>query len=277
MPIAFSSGVHRRPSGPRPSPSLRPSFQKLLIFCAFFGALWVSFVPAAPRGQGAQKSSLDRPSSQAAEQQGFDPTLRDGLYVLQRGDEITIKVFRVPELEETLKIRPDGKISILLLDDIDAAGLTTKELRAKLTTGYSEFFHEPQVSVILRTGADLKVYVGGEVQQPGVIPLLGDLTALAAVLQAGGFKTSAKTDSTILIRNNGHEARIVQKLNLKDVLNNGKGDVELRPFDVVYVPASRIARADRFVEQYGRDILPVTLTGGFTYVFGGPGALLGLP
>jgi polysaccharide biosynthesis/export protein len=281
MPIAsFCSGINRRTSNLRCSPFARLSLRGAFVFFVFFPGLCLCCAPAALLAQVTQKSASDRPSIQvglvAPQQASFTPTLRDGLYVLQRGDEITIKVFRLPELEETLRIRPDGKISVLLLDDIDAAGLTTRELRARLFVRYSEFFQEPQVSVILRSGADLKVYVGGEVTQPGVIPLLGDLTALAACLQAGGFKPTARTDNAILIRNNGHEAPIVEKLNLKDALNKGRGDVELKPFDVVYVPPSKVARADRFVQQYTRDLLPITLTGGFSYILGQPAALFGL-
>jgi polysaccharide export outer membrane protein len=187
-------------------------------------------------------------------------------YVLQRGDEISIKIFNLPELDETLKIRPDGRISAVLLDDVDAAGLTTDQLDALLTELYSQFYRDPQVTVIVRDFANLKVYVGGEVANPGPLDLTGKLTALWAVLQAGGFRNTARTDSVILLRKGNNDVTMVSKLNLKEVMNKGTPDVVLRPFDVVYVPMSRIAKVNKFVDQYMVQLLPITLTGGFTYL-----------
>lgn len=273
MSIIFSPGFDRQARQFVRCRSANRSITNARVLHLILGALCLNCFSVAAFAQ-VKPTSSPAPASLASDLPSPDPMLRDGLYVLQKGDEITIKVFRLPELEETLRVRPDGKISLQLLDDIQAAGLTTKELRAKLTTGYSEFFQDPKVSVILRNGADLKVYLGGEVGQPGVVPLLGDLTALSAVLQVGGFKTTAKTDSVILIRNNGHNAPVVQKLNLKGALNTGKGDIELRPFDVVYVPASRIAHVDRFMEQYGREVIPANLNGGFTYLLGQPASVV---
>jgi protein involved in polysaccharide export with SLBB domain len=190
-------------------------------------------------------------------------------YRLQTGDDLTIKVFNRPELEETLRIRPDGKLSLVLLPDIQAAGCTPSALEQTLTKRYAEFFQDPRVTVIVRSFANQKVYVSGEVGQPGMIALTGELTALNAVLQAGGFKNSARTDSVILLRKDEHDQPLARRLNLRDVLHKGKaGDVVLQPFDVVYVPKSRIAKVDQFVEQWVRQVLPGTLTGGFSYISG---------
>jgi len=193
--------------------------------------------------------------------------VRDGYYVLQVGDELTLRVFEQSQLDETIRIRPDGRISAMLLQDIPAAGRTTQELRTQLTEQYARFFRDPQVSVIVRQFSNLKIYVGGEVGQPGTIALNGDVTALSAILQAGGLKTTARTDSVVLLRNvDGHAT--ADRLNVKDILSTGTGDVKLQAFDVVYVPASRIAKVDRFVDQYMRQLIPLTLTGGFSYIFG---------
>jgi protein involved in polysaccharide export with SLBB domain len=187
-------------------------------------------------------------------------------YVLQRGDEITIKVFNIPDLLDTVIVRPDGKITVLLLDDVEAAGLTVPDLDARLTTGYSKFFREPQVSVIVRSFSNLRVYVGGEVGQPGPVSLRGDVTALEAILQVGGFTPSARMDSVILLRNDGNDRPLAQKLNFKELLSKGGVDIGLQPFDVLYVPVSRIAKVDRFVDQYVRQMLPISLTAGFSYI-----------
>jgi polysaccharide biosynthesis/export protein len=190
-------------------------------------------------------------------------------YVLQAGDEITIKVFNNDDLLDTVMIRPDGMISVLLLDDVEAAGLTASALDAKLTTGYAKFFRDPQVTVIVRNFANLRVYVGGEVGQPGPVPLRGEVTALQAIIQVGGFRPTARLDSVILLRNDGTDRPVVSKLNFKELLDKKQPDVALQPFDVLYVPLSRIAKADKFVDQYMRQLLPISLTGGFTYILDG--------
>lgn len=195
-------------------------------------------------------------------------------YVIRAGDELTLKVFNHPELEETLQVRPDGKISVLLLDEVDADGLTVAELDDVLTAGYSMFIREPQVSVIVRSFSHHKVYVGGEVSSPGAIELSGDLTALAAVIRAGGFKTTASTDSVILLRNDGKGKPIVAKLDLKAVVKGAESDVVLQPYDVVFVPMSGIAKVDRFVDQYMRQLLPISLNAGFTYLLSGSAVVI---
>lgn len=190
-------------------------------------------------------------------------------YMLQRGDQITIKVFGQPALDDTVKVRPDGRISVLLLDDIKAADLTAEALDAALTAGYSKFFRAPEVTVIVRTFSNRLVYVGGEVGQPRAIELDNDLTALSAILQAGGFTRSARTNSVVLLRNDGNNRPVMQTLDMNKVLAKGEGDLSLQPFDVIFVPKSRIATVDQFVDQYMRQLIPISVTTGFTYLFGG--------
>ena len=194
--------------------------------------------------------------------------LRDGNYVLQVGDELLIKAFEHSDLDETVRIRPDGRISVQLIPDITAADLTPSELSSALDRAYKKFFTEPRISVIVRSFAAERVYVGGEVLQPGVLPISGDVTILGAVMQAGGFRPTARKDSILLLRNDGQGGKSVQLVNVKRLLSKGGSDMKLQPFDVVYVPQSRIAKVDQFVDQWIRQVLPGTLTGGFTYLFG---------
>jgi polysaccharide biosynthesis/export protein len=189
-------------------------------------------------------------------------------YVLQAGDQIEIKVANLPDLDNTVVIRPDGKISLLLLDDVDAAGRTPRQLDDVLTAGYAAHYREPKLTVVVRGFANLKVYVGGEVNQPSMVPLNGRLTAVGALFMAGGFRNTAKTDSVILIRNSGTGSPVAQRLNVKEILTKGKPDVVLQPFDVLYIPKTTIAKIDQFVDQYVKSVLPLNLNGGFTYIFG---------
>jgi protein involved in polysaccharide export with SLBB domain len=189
-------------------------------------------------------------------------------YVLQPGDQIEIRVQNIQELENTVTIRPDGRISLLLLDAVQASGLTPSQLDESLTALYATHYKDPKLTVIVRGFANLKVYVGGEVKQPSMVPLQGQLTAVAAIFAAGGFLNTARTDSVILIRNSGNGGAVLRKLDLKAVLTKGQPDLMLQPFDILYAPKSTIAKIDQFVDQYIKQVLPLTLTGGFTYLFG---------
>jgi len=189
------------------------------------------------------------------------------IYVIERGDELSIKVFGRPELDDTVTVRSDGRISALLVTDLTAAGLTPLQLSVALAERYEKFFREPQVSAIVRRAAGLKVFVGGEVGQPGVVALVGELTALAAVYQAGGFKPSARTDSVVLLRDTHADKPLTLRLNLKRVDVKDRATA-LQPRDVIYVPTSRIAKVDTFVDRYVRQLIPISMTAGFSYVVG---------
>jgi len=238
-----------------------------LALCA---GSWLACIPMHARQQpdGAPQAAA------AASTQARIQTARNGHYLLQRGDEIAIKVLDVPELNENLIIGPDGRISVFLLHEVEAAGMTVEELRQTLTARYAEYYREPKVNVILRSFANLKVLVGGEIERPGLIPLAGEVTAVSAIFQAGGFRPTARKDSVILIRNDGQDRPLAFTLNLKEVLEKGKPDVSLKPFDVIYVPMSKIARLDQVIDQYVRQLIPMTLSGGFTYLLGNSSALI---
>lgn len=221
-------------------------------------------------GQGAQAVDSKAVGPQPQAKTRPDPGGEAAEYVLQRGDELEIKVFNIPELTEALRIRPDGKISLQLLDEITAAGLATNQLKVLLTNEYAKHYRNPRVTVIVKSFSNLNVYVGGEVAQPGVIPIRGDLTAVAAILQAGGVKETARTKEIFLLRNSGEVGKpLVKKIDLNDILAKGKPDVPLQPFDVVYVPKSGIARVGQFMRQYVRELLPISVNAGFSYLLGG--------
>lgn len=190
-------------------------------------------------------------------------------YVLQAGDELELKVYDLPELAQKLKVRPDGRISLLLLDELMAAGSTPANLTEAIRKGYSQHFRNPRVTIVVTSFMNQNVYIGGEVNQPRLIALNGRLSAAAAVFYAGGLKNTAKTKEIIILSNTGKNAARVTKLNLEEVLTKGAPDVELQPFDVVFVPKSRIARLDQFVDQYLKQLQPISTNMGFSYLLGG--------
>lgn len=188
-------------------------------------------------------------------------------YRLQPGDEIEIKFFYNPSLNERLFIRPDGKISLQLIDELSVAGLTPSQLDEILTKRYATEIKEPELTVIVRSFVAQRIYVGGEVTSPQLIPLTGRMTVLQSIFRAGGFRDTAHPSSVIVIRKNAENRPFGIKVDLNGVMKGKKGvrDIELLPYDIVYVPKKTIAKVDLFVDQYIRQLIPVRPGFGFTY------------
>lgn len=173
-------------------------------------------------------------------------------YVIRSGDQLDIKFFYNPELNESVTVRPDGKISLQLVDEVQASGLQPAELDAMLTEAYSRELKKPMVTVIIRSFKGQRIYVGGEVNQQRELELPAGMTVLQAVFQAGGFKETASPENTILIRLGSNNEPVPIKIDLKNAMH-GQGDgvnLALLPNDIVYIPKSAIAEADKWVNQY---------------------------
>jgi len=178
-------------------------------------------------------------------------------YFIQPGDQLDIKFFYNLELNETLTVRPDGKISLQLVDEVQAAGLKPSQLDKVLTEKYAYELKKPVVTVIVKSFGGQRIYVGGEVNKQGLITIAGNMTPLQAVLNAGGFKETANPESTIIIRKGLGNKPVPIAMNLEDAMHgkSGSADFLLQPDDIVYVPKSAIAKANKFVNQYIENLL----------------------
>jgi protein involved in polysaccharide export with SLBB domain len=189
-------------------------------------------------------------------------------YFIQPGDELDIKFFYNPILNEAIVVRPDGKISLQLVDEVRAAGLTPAQLDDVLTQKYAKELKKPAVTVIVRSFTGWQVYVGGEVNTPGLINLAVGMTALQAVINAGGLRETAEPTGAIVIRKGRDNKPIPFRVDLNETIY-GKGDTsnfQLKPSDIVYVPKSSIAKANKFVNQYiERLLLFRGINFGFSY------------
>lgn len=188
-------------------------------------------------------------------------------YTIQPGDTLDIKFFYNPELNETVVVRPDGFISLQLVDEVKAAGLEPKQLTRQLVELYSRDLKKPVVTVIVKSFDGQRVYVGGEVNLQGLITMPVGLTVLQAVMQAGGFRPTALPSETLVIRKGPDRRPVPIKVDLAAVLDGTAegGDFRLQSEDVVYVPKSPIAKANQFVNQYIENLL---LFKGVTFGFG---------
>jgi polysaccharide biosynthesis/export protein len=157
-------------------------------------------------------------------------------YVIGADDVLRISVWKEPDLSEMLPVRPDGKISMPLLNDIPAAGLTPLQLKDSITEKLKKFIADPRVTVVVTAMNSQRIFVSGEVLHSGPIQLLPHMTILQALSQAG-FNQFANLKGIYLLRTeNGKQEKI--PFNYKDVIkgNHPEQNILLKPGDTVVVP-----------------------------------------
>lgn len=200
-------------------------------------------------------------------------------YKFDVGDVFDIKFFYNSELSDSATVRPDGKINLQLVGELPAKGLTPQQLEQNIKEAYRGIIRRPTVSVIARKFAVQKIFVGGEVTTPGVVPLDGRLTALQAIMSVGGFKNSAQTDSVVVLKNNGQADAAYFILDLNAHLqHDSMQDAELGPYDVVFVPKRKISEIASFFKENINEIFPFYKNSGITFPFMyylNPGAIQG--
>ena len=184
----------------------------------------------------------------------------------QVDDRIAIRSYYDPQFNQELVVRPDGKISPLLLGDVDVLGKTPAELRTLLLAEYTRMAGSPDIIVALADSADLSIYLGGEVKQPSVHRLRGSLTVLQAVSLAGGLLPTANERQILLIRRQPDGALDVYGIDLHKVLRNEMPDVFVQRHDVVYAPRTVIADVNRYVDQYVNGLIPDSVLFNFGWI-----------
>ena len=209
-------------------------------------------------------SAKNPPPLSVGVEPGFKETIEN--YYLQPGDNLDIKFFYNPELNENVTIRPDGKISLQLIDEIKAAGLTPAELDDLVTKAYSTELKENTVTVIVKEFGGQRIYVGGEVNSPQVLEVVGKVNALQAIFNAGGFKDNAKLSSVMIVSRGPENQPLVKKVDLKKALEGvlPENDYLLKPFDMIYVPKTNLAKSSEFMSHI-YNFIPPRISVGFHY------------
>ncbi len=182
-------------------------------------------------------------------------------YKIQFGDQLDIKFLYNPELNENLPVRPDGRITLQLVGDLMVVDMTPTQLAEALKTRYAAEVKRPEITVIVRQFAAQKVFVDGEVGHPGLLQLVGPMTVSHAIAQSGGFGMDARKNEVVVIRQNPAGRPFVTVV---DMLQVQRGidmtmDINLMPYDMVFVPKSPIGEVDKWVDQYIRKLLPFPL------------------
>jgi polysaccharide export outer membrane protein len=187
-------------------------------------------------GQKKSKGKAEAaPAAASTEQKTSD--VDSTTYVIGPEDVLEITVWKEPDNSRTVPVRPDGKISLPLLNDVQAAGLTPMQLQESIKEGLKKFISEPQVTVIITQVNSRRVYVMGEVGRTGALPMLPNMTVLQALSSAGGLSQYAKESGIYVLRTeNGHQVTL--PFNYKDVVRgkHPEQNIALKPGDTIVVP-----------------------------------------
>lgn len=164
-------------------------------------------------------------------------TAMDAGYKIGPQDVLRIDVWKEPEITRSVPVRPDGKITLPLLNDVQAVGLTPAELAHVIRDGLKKYITDPQVTVSLEQINSQRVYVTGEVTRPGAFPLLPNMTVLQALTSAGGFTQFAKLKGIYVLRMEDGK-QVKHLFNYRDVINGKKSEenIQLQPGDTIVVP-----------------------------------------
>ena len=191
--------------------------------------------------------------------------ITSGFYI-QPGDNFDITFHYNPELNENAVVRPDGRISLQLIDEVEAAGLTPFQLEQRINEKYSPYLKNPVVSLTIKSFGGQRAYVGGQVNSPGVINLKGRTSVVQAIFEAGGFRTDAKMSDILIISRGADNSPVARKVDIKKALKNELPQEEtlLKPYDVVYVPKSAIVKANEFIYHIYK-FIPPNIWFGFSY------------
>jgi len=241
--------------------------------------------------QTAISEAYKRLGGAAARDQG-------GRYLISENDELEVRFAFQTTFNQTVRVRPDGFISLSLVKLVRAEGRTPEELEADLIKRYREHLRDPELTVsvrsftgnrvaaeggriyrggfddlqplvLVRAAAPTQVFVGGEVQRPGVFPHRNNLTALQAILEAGGYNPRSELKSVMVIRKTDSGQPVMIRRDLYSDLRtqNSTNDIFLQPSDVVIVPQTGIAGVAQTLDQYVFQIVPFIRNSSFTFLY----------
>jgi polysaccharide export outer membrane protein len=208
--------------------------------CRRLTLLTVAFSLLLALCMGAQEAAgrqYPQAITSAANELAKKVATQDPSYVIGSQDMLDISVWREPDFSRTVPVRPDGKISLPLLNDMQAAGLTPSQLAAELTKSLNKFVTNPQVTIIVTQINSQRFYILGEAARPGAYTLIPDMTILQALSNAGGFTTYANSKKIYLLRQeNGKQQKL--SFNYKDVIAGKRTEqnIVLKNGDTIVVP-----------------------------------------
>ncbi|MFC1794589.1 polysaccharide biosynthesis/export family protein [Planctomycetota bacterium] len=206
---------------------------------------------------GCQLNSIERSYPRPSEIEMKESILQR--VALAPGDVVEVKFFYTPELDEIQTVRSDGQIMLQLVGEVEVEGRTPAELREELLGLYASYLKAPEITVVVESFQNHRVFVGGQVITPGIIEMPGKMNVLEAIMQTGGFDLrEAEIQNVVIIRHRNGK-RYGYSINLEPALVGGETKpFYLEPKDIVYVPRTKIAKLNQWVDQHINSIIPDT-------------------
>jgi polysaccharide export outer membrane protein len=209
----------------------------MLRKCQFWMGLMLVLAAFPARAYTSAFNARQTDATATSNGQAAKSATQDPNYIIGAQDVLDISVWKEPELTRTVPVRPDGKISMPLLNDVQAAGLTPTQLATQITQSLTKFVTSPQVTIIVTQINSQRVYILGEVARAGAYPLLPQMTFLQALSSAGGFTPFANLKKIYMFRiENGKQVKY--PFNYKAVIDGKQPDenVILKAGDTIVVP-----------------------------------------
>jgi polysaccharide biosynthesis/export protein len=208
------------------------SFAGLLIAASLISTLGAPETRSAPQSGGAPRSSQASSSNSSSNTVVTDPD-----YKIGPQDMLRIDVWKEPDISRIVPVRPDGKITLPLVNDIQASGLTPTQLAAKIAEGLKKYITSPQVTVGVTEINSRRIFVSGEVARPGAMPLLPNMTVLQALSSAGGFTQFAREKKIYILRMEEGK-QVKHPFNYKEAISgkNMEQNIILEGGDIIVVP-----------------------------------------
>jgi polysaccharide biosynthesis/export protein len=177
-------------------------------------------------------------------------TPQEERYLVQPGDVLEVQYRYSPEFNQTMTVQPDGYISLHAGGDVKVAGKNVEQVRQLILKKVGERLQDPEATVILKEFQKPYFVVAGEVVQPGKIEMREHVTAIQAIMLAGGLKETAKSSQIVLFRKINSDIAEVKVLNLKKIKRTSdlENDLTLQPGDMLLVPRDTISKIERFMK-----------------------------
>ena len=189
----------------------------------------------APKPVGAL-GGVPPAAAAAAAPRATDPVVPPG-YLIGTDDVLSIVYWKDKDMSADAKVRPDGRIALPLINEVQAAGLTPEQLQKKLLEESKKYMEDANITVVVREINSRKAFITGEVNKPGPYPLTAPTTVMQLISLAGGLREYANSKNITIMRNEGGK-QVSLKFNYKDVAagKNLTQNIELKPGDTVVVP-----------------------------------------
>ena len=217
---------------------IRTLLLAMLAGLVLSGCLWAQAGSSPDKPAQAAPPNTNQETNKNAEAATAPAKPHDDTFIIGVDDVLAVNVWKETEVSRSVPVRSDGKISLPLVGEVQAAGETPHQLELAIAKRLQSYISEPEVTVIVQQINSQKFNILGQVTKPGFYSLANSPTVLEAIAMAGGFRDFAKKKSIFVLRQNPDGTTTRLPFNYKDVIQgkNAAQNVKLQPHDTVYVP-----------------------------------------